>query len=235
MTNTRPLKETFGAYWDVVTLLAYGEERNNVLLVSDRTLYILNNLSLVDIHNLGRYYLEKFPSGYASFVDEFDTEAEDIMDVANNVGLELFPVADIRPVYGFTAVRTGTDQTIATATETAVSWSTIDSLDAEFVTYASNVFTIKRSGRLVVTANLWWGASTVGNRRIIVKLDGTEVLQHRTHPVLSTGLHQSATFHFSVLADQTLQLFCFQNSGGNLDLVCSSAPLFNTSFSVMGF
>lgn len=216
-------------------MLDYSDEPNNVLLVSDRTLYILNNLSLVDVHNLGRYYLEKFPSGYASFVDEFDTEAEDIMDVANNVGLELFPVSDIRPVYGFTAVRTGTNQTIATATDTAVSWSSIDSLPAEFVTYASNVFTIKRSGRLIVTANLWWEGHATGNRRIVVQLDGSPVLQHRTHPVLATGFHQSATFQFSVLADQTLQLLCYQNSGGNLDLVCSGAPTFNTSFSVIGF
>jgi hypothetical protein len=55
-------------------LLDYSDEPNNVLLVSDRTLYILNNLSLVDVHNLNRYYLERYQNGYAAFVDEFDAE-----------------------------------------------------------------------------------------------------------------------------------------------------------------
>jgi adenosyl cobinamide kinase/adenosyl cobinamide phosphate guanylyltransferase len=235
MTNTRPLRETFGAYWDVVTLLAYGEERNNVLLVSDRTLYILNNLSLVDIHQLGRYYTEKYSNGYASFLDDLDSEAADVMDVANNVGLELFPVTDIRPIYGFTAAALGANQSIPNNTDEPVAWTTVDSLDPEFVTRSGEVFTIKREGRIHITANAWWAASTAGNRRILIYRNGSPVLHHRTPPVLNTSFHQSCSFSFSCFQDETLQMFVYQNSGAALDLATNGAPNFNTSFSVVGF
>lgn len=232
MTNTRPLRETFGSYWDVVTLLAYGEERNNVLLVSDRTLYLLNNLSLVDVHNLNRYYLEKYANGYAAFVDEFDSEAVDIADVANNVGLELFPVTDIRPVGSLTAARTSGSQTIPNATHTDVSYTTFTTPPDDILAFAgSGPVEILRAGPVVITGSVVWAGNATGYRYLSIWLNGANVFFRQKYPPNASVFQQDIELQFQANPGDEITLRAYQNTGANLDVVVTGA-LYASSFTV---
>lgn len=224
-----------GSIQDLARLLSLDDTPGKVLLVSDRTLYLLANLAMDEVRQYSAYAISYGDADIYYAVEYEDSEATDVDEIANNFGLEVVPVSDIRPIYGFTAAALGADQSIPHNTDEPVIWTTVDELDPEFVTLSGQVFTIKRAGRVIITANAWWAANTTGNRRILIYRNGSPVLEHRTHPTLTTGLHQSASFSVSLFADETLQMFVFQNSGAALALVRNGAPNFNTSLSVIGF
>jgi hypothetical protein len=216
-------------------LLDYSDEPNNVLLVSDRTLYILNNLSLVDVHNLGRYYLEKFPSGYASFVDELDTEAEDIMDVANNVGLELFPVSDIRPVGSFTMLRGSGTQTIPNATHTDVTWTTFTTPPADILAFTGSFpIEILRPGPTLITASVIWTGNATGYRYFSVWINGENEFYLQQYPPNAVSYRQDLAMQFQANPGDEIALRVYQTSGANLDLIVTAAQ-YAASMTVTGF
>ena len=233
--TTRDASRVVGSIQDVDHLASLSDSPVNVLIVSDRSLYLMQNFGLTEVQNYHVYAKEFLPGGLFSSVGDEDIEAEEVDEIARNYNLEVQPVSNIREVLPMTGVRTGSNQTIPTSTQTDVQLTTFDQLPTELVTYSSNVWTIHRTGRAIITASVYFDNHATGFRQCRVMRNGTVDYIARVKGGLGANTPVLAVYCPYLQSGDELQFQCFQDSGGNLDLVYAPGSIYDISFSIVGF
>jgi hypothetical protein len=84
-----PYTQPRGAVHDLTHLLNLSDERTNLLCVSDRTLYLLQNWAALDVDFSARYAVEFLERGYIPVGAEWPTQWALYREVANNLKLEI--------------------------------------------------------------------------------------------------------------------------------------------------
>lgn len=231
----RQMSRVPGSVFDLAVLDSLPNDDGQVLIVSSRTLYLLANLAAIDVVLYSRYATGWGDGGYYQPVDENSADAETVDEIANRFGIEVQPVSDIRPIRSMTAVRSGSDLAIATATVTPLAFTSFDDLPADFISYASNVFTVERSGRLLITGSVLWQGHATGLRQARVRINGTLEYVDNIVPGSALVLSNHVSFAPNLAAGDTIQIDVYQTSGGNLSVLGTTAPPYSTSFSLVGF
>ena len=89
MTGIKQIARATGALFDVAGLQLLDDSNCNVLLVSDRTLYLLQQFALNEVNWLARYVEEYLPPGFYVPVDELSPDADFCKNVARLYRLEV--------------------------------------------------------------------------------------------------------------------------------------------------
>jgi len=89
MTTIRNLGRVGGAVHDVTHLETLNPDDCHVILLSERSLYILNNLSLGEVGYLARYAKQYLPGNLFVPVEVGDEWEEFVRDTQNAFGLEV--------------------------------------------------------------------------------------------------------------------------------------------------
>ena len=224
-----------GSIQDVDHLASLSDSPVNVLIVSDRSLYLMQNFGLTEVQNYDVYAKEFRPGGIFVSVSDEDPETEEIDDIARNYNLEVQPVSDIRPVLSMTGVRTGSNQTIATSTQTDVQLTTFDQLPADLVSYSSNVWTIHRTGRAIITASVYFDNHATGFRQLRIMRNGTVDILNRVKGGLGANTPVMLAYCPYLQSGDEIRFQCFQDSGGNLDLVYAPGSIYDIHISIIGY
>lgn len=85
---------TKGSIQDIVRLQALSDEPCNVLLVSDRTLYLLANFALNEVGWITRYY-DYITGVFYNYPLESSPDGELVQDIANRFNLEVTPMGTL--------------------------------------------------------------------------------------------------------------------------------------------
>jgi hypothetical protein len=116
------------------------------------------------------------------------------------------------------------NQTISNNTQTAITWSN-EYFDTDaFHSTVTNTsrFTIPsgKDGKYLFTATARFAANSTGIRSWTYYKNGSGAMQPTAQNALSNGgSAMSAVYATSLVAGDYIELFCFQTSGGNLDIV----------------
>jgi hypothetical protein len=151
MTTIRNLARVGGSVHDVTHLETLNPDDCHVILLSERSLYILNNLSLGEVGYLARYAKQYLPGNLFVPVEVGDEWEEFVRDTQNAFGLEVIDVTcDITTVLEglvtemqtmnatmteISATLTAMDATIGGLSTTAPEWAD----DVEEILDAVNV------------------------------------------------------------------------------------------------
>jgi len=151
LTTIRNLGRVGGAVHDVAHLGTLAQDDCHVIILSERSLYILNNLSLGEVGYLARYAKQYLPGNLFVPVEVGDEWEEFVRDTQNAFGLEVTDVTcDITTVLeglvaeiqtmnttmaAISATLTAMDTTIAGLSTTAPEWAD----DVEEILDAVNV------------------------------------------------------------------------------------------------
>jgi len=151
MTTIRNLGRVGGAVHDVAHLETLDPDDCHVILLSERSLYILNNLSLEEVGYLARYAKQHLPGNLFVPVEVGDEWEEFVRDAQNAFGLEITDmtcdivgvleglVTEIQTMNAtlsaMSATLTAMDTTIAGLSTTAPGWAD----DVEEILDAVNV------------------------------------------------------------------------------------------------
>lgn len=120
-------------------------------------------------------------------------------------------------------------QTIATGTETAVTFTTEDFDTNGMHDTGSNTsrITIQTAGKYLVTGQINWTANATGFREAILRVGGSTVIasdnRNNIGASFNTAIHVTAIYSFA--AGDYVELVGYQNSGGDLDIVASRTHL----------
>jgi hypothetical protein len=115
-------------------------------------------------------------------------------------------------------------QTISNNTQTAITWSN-EYFDTDaFHSTVTNTsrFTIPsgKDGKYLFTATARFAANSTGIRSWTYYKNGSGAMQPTAQNALSSGgSAMSAVYATSLVAGDYIELFCFQTSGGNLDIL----------------
>ena len=120
----------------------------------------------------------------------------------------------------------GTLQTISNASHTKVTnFST--TIDTDSAT-SSGTFTVPtgKSGKYLLFACTSWAANATGQRLVQIRKNSSEIMRISSFAGESTNNNVLANGSglLDLTAGDDLELFCYQNSGGNLGLQTNSAP-----------
>lgn len=151
MTTIRNLSRVGGAVHDVAYLEGLASDDCHVIILSERSLYILNNLSLGEVGYLSRYAKQYLPGNLFVPVENGDEWEEFVRNTVNAFGLEISDMTcDITTVLetlvtqvetlnttmaGIAATLATMDGTIAGLSTTAPEWAD----DVEEILDAVNV------------------------------------------------------------------------------------------------
>src|SRR3970040_1780447 len=125
MTTIRNLARVGGAVHDVTHLESLAPDDCHVIILSERSLYILNNLSLGEVWYLARYAKQYLPGNLFVPVEAGDEWEEFVLDTQNAFGLEIYDMTcDIVGVLESLVTQIETLNT--TVTEIAATLSTMD-------------------------------------------------------------------------------------------------------------
>lgn len=224
-----------GSIQDLAKLLSLDDTPGKVLLVSDRTLYLLANLAMDEVRQYSAYAISYGDADLYFAVEYEDSEATDVDEIANNFGLEVIPVDNIRPIYSLAGALTSASSTVADATITTLPLSTLDAIPTELLTYESGVFTVVRSGRMLLNARATWQGNATGLRQLYVYINGAFVAYSLDLPGHTTPWTQEINIGPYLNAGQTIEFKVRQTSGGNLLLLGAAPPAYYTSISIVGF
>jgi hypothetical protein len=118
-------------------------------------------------------------------------------------------------------------QTISNNTQTAITWSN-EYFDTDaFHSTVTNTsrFTIPsgKDGKYLFTATARFAANSTGIRSWTYYKNGSGAMQPTAQNALSSGgSAMSAVYATSLVAGDYIELFCFQTSGGNLDILADT-------------
>jgi hypothetical protein len=135
MTTIRNLARVGGSVHDVTHLESLDPDDCHVIILSERSLYILNNLSLGEVGYLARYAKQYLPGNLFIPVESGDEWEEFVRDAQNAFGLEVIDVTcDIVGVLESLVTQIETLNT--TVTEIAATLATMDATIAGLSTTA---------------------------------------------------------------------------------------------------
>jgi hypothetical protein len=220
---------------DLARIVSQSDTPDQVVLLSERSLGILNNLAEREINDYRRY-ASAFGDGDTYYPVESDsTDAETVDSLINNIRLELIPVSDIRPIYSLAGALTTATSAIPNNTPTNLPITTLDAIPAELVSYASGAFTVNRSGRMALSMRAYWAGNVAGFRQCRILLDSVVVGLAINVPATTQVYAHGVTINPYVFAGQVIKFEVSQNSGAALNLNGATAPSYLTSLSIVGF
>jgi hypothetical protein len=216
-------------------MLELSDVPDKVLLVSERTLYLLANYAMDEVRQYSAY-AESYGDADLYYAVEFeDTIADFVDEIANRFGIEVIPV-DMRPIYSLTGALTAASAPIPHDTPTIFPISSFDELPVELVTYASNVFTVVRTGRMMISARASWAGSSAGGfRQILININGTTVGYALEVPAHASSVPMEVNIRPYIFAGNTIEFKVRQTSGVPLNVLGGTAPNYYTSVSMVGY
>jgi hypothetical protein len=146
-----------------------------------------------------------------------------VADSAETTGLKWAAPAGGSTFVGASAYKSA-GQTISNNTQTAITWSN-EYFDTDaFHSTVTNTsrFTIPsgKDGKYLFTATARFAANSTGIRSWTYYKNGSGAMQPTAQNALSSGgSAMSAVYATSLVAGDYIELFCFQTSGGNLDIL----------------
>jgi len=221
-----------GSVQDLVRLDALSDDPNKVLFVSDRTLYLLANFAGDDVYRLDRYAKEFIGGDWFFSVDPEDsTEVELVNDIANNFGLEVVPVGAYQPPWMSSAYRAASTQTIPNNTFTKVDFDTLEDDTHSAFSLSTNGVIVASDGYYQAIGRVAWAGSSTGIRTLSLYVNGTEFISTQMGSGTTGSLVQQISHSRLFDADDNIELYCRQNTGGDLNLTLFLAAM-NNSLSV---
>jgi hypothetical protein len=208
-----------GSVHDLTATLALSDVADQVLFVSPRTLRLLANLAEVDVKILSRYAKNYLPGGMIDVVEDEDTEAEDVDEISNRFGIEVMPVGIYQPPWVSSAKRAAATQTVANNVFTRVDLDTLVDDEGEAFSLSTDGVIVPTDGFYSVLGRVVWAGNATGIRTISIYLTGVEIASFQLAAVTTSAIVIEINHHQRFAADDNIQLYCRQNSGGNLDLV----------------
>lgn len=207
-----------GSVQDVVRLQALSDEANNVLFVSDQILYLLANYAQREVQFYSRYAKEFLDGDFYQSVEEDDPEAEFVDDLANRFGVEVIPVTYNPPLMCL-MYKAGSAQTVSNNTSTQVTFDTLGVDNGAINDLANSAIVFQRAGFVTAHARVVWQINSTGIRQLVLNLNGNTLEPDRKAPLAGSfnTIHE-INAQFEAQEGDTLKLFCYQNSGGNLDI-----------------
>ncbi len=157
----------------------------------------------------------------ASDADKLDgIDSNQFVRESDTVGVRVFDIG----------AGTG-EQVIPDGAATAVTWSdeSFDTAGAHSTTTNTSRLTAPAAGVYVITGNLHWQGTTGGERRAIVRLNGTTVIAIvRTAQDAANEQFQSVTTIWNMQAGDYVELVAFQDAGlGGTSIATGSASTSN--------
>lgn len=113
-----------------------------------------------------------------------------------------------------------TVQTITTATDTAINWTSesIDTLNGHDNAVNNTRYTAQAGGQYLMIATVPWANNATGIRRIDFKKNGTTFYTGSSHPSgVATRVSTNASRILELSFGDYVEVFVHQTSGGNLD------------------
>jgi hypothetical protein len=141
---------------------------------------------------------------------------------------------------GAKTYKTGADQTISNNTVTAITWDAeyYDTDTLHSTSTNTSRFTVPsgKGGKWAIQASLFYNGSAVGERRIRVYKNGTFESDSRDYFGGSGATQFSIALSnvFDLVATDYLEIYAYQNTGGNLGVVGSSGGETFCSFYYLG-
>jgi len=224
-----------GSVHDLTATIALSDVADQVLFVSPRTLRLLGDLAEVEVKILSRYAKSYLAGGMVDVVEDEDSQAEDVDEIANRFGIEVVPVTTVRDVISATMYKTAAGQTLTTSVQTKIVFGAVDSDPLAICDLTNEQITIPRTGRYIVTGHLAWAANATGARYLIIDRNGVTLTSAQLYAAANAIQQQSVTVSAYLTAGDVLQLHGLQQSGGNLQVEYISASVYRNSFGVIGF
>ena len=135
-------------------------------------------------------------------------------DAASTGGIKWATAASGTPSFVGGTWSRAASQSINSGSTTAISWDTEGNDTSSFLTPTSTTFTVPSNGYYLVTFEVSFAASAVGNRDLVI--DGSFVTQEPA--TASGGFVMRAAKVIKKAASATFTCACFQDSGGALNV-----------------
>jgi len=210
---------TPGSVHDLTATLALSDVADQVLFVSPRTLRLLGDLAEVDVKVYSRYAKSYLDGGMIDAVEDEDSDAVDVDEVANRFGIEVVPVGAYQIPWVSSAKRVAATQTIANNTFTRVDLDTLVDDVGEAFSLSTDGVIVPTDGFYSVLGRIVWAGNATGIRTLSIYKNGAEIASFQLAAVTTSAIVIEINHHQRFSADDNIQLYCRQNSGGNLDLV----------------
>lgn len=128
---------------------------------------------------------------------------------------------------------------VATSTDTAVTWQAADGNALTFWNSGSNPtrLTVQVPGRYMATASLRWAANGVGFRTGEIRLNGGTIIGRHSQAFTAAGSPTQFTLvssPVSLVIGDYVELIAWQNSGGALDLDTTSVHSTSLALEYLG-
>jgi hypothetical protein len=132
-------------------------------------------------------------------------------------------------------VNRSTAQTISNATQTAISFDTVDFDTTSFVNIGANPTRVTvpsgQGGKYICMANLRWDSNATGSRQIRINKNGSTRVAWSIVPAISGSIciMSVSSVIMTLIATDYLEMFVYQDSGGNLiaDIDAEYSPVFS--------
>lgn len=136
------------------------------------------------------------------------------------------------------SARTSSNQTIPNSSVTKI--TALTGLTNEFVSFdeTNNRFNILKTGWYGIAAQVRWASNTSGRRELFVRDSaGTNLIRDdKVAGSSSPEVHNGGSTFIYLQKDDYIEMYAFQSSGGNLNIVQSGASdLSNTRMSIVAF
>jgi len=220
-----------GSVHDLAATLALSDVADQVLFVSPRTLRILGDLAEVDVKIYSRYAKSYLAGGMIDVVEDEDSEAEDVDEIANGFGLEVVPVGIYQPPWMSSAKRVATTQVIPTATPTIVDFDTLEDDIYSAFSLSTNGVIVPSDGYYQVVGRVAWAGASTGTRRLSIYLNGAEIVSTQKGSGTTGSLVQFISHSRKFQLNDNIELYCSQNTGLDLNLILFLSQM-NNSLSV---
>jgi len=154
------------------------------------------------------------------------------MKEADVVGVMRARVSGMIPAM-FSQVWRSTNQTLADATLTAISFDTVIRDDpACWAVGTPTRLTIKLAGAYMITGQCSFNTSATGRRVVGILLNGATYINYQTtNGNSAAATHVSTTVIRYLAVGDYLEMMGYQNSGGNLSVLTSdNSPMFGIAW-----
>jgi hypothetical protein len=134
-------------------------------------------------------------------------------------------IADVSGLNAHFAAIRATGQSLATATQTAITWTTEDADPSGMHAAASADITVKKSGVYEIEGVLQWLANATGQRSVILKINGAALSYSRQNMDATAGsLDTAQVFYYRapLLAGDVVSIEALQNSGSSVTVQSNS-------------
>lgn len=153
------------------------------------------------------------------------------MKEADVIGVMRARVSGMIPAM-FSQVWRSTNQTLADATLTAISFDSVIRDDpACWAVGTPTRLTIKLAGAYMITGQCSFNTSSTGRRLVLFYLNGGQINAQTTNGNSAAATHVSSTTIKYLAVGDYVEMYGYQNSGGNLSVLTDvHSPMFGIAW-----